>query len=239
MTPSKEDMDILIMNTENVEELWNKLPRDKTFYSGIFDRYYGVSTYKKAKEVLLKSEVVTIYNPSRKDNKSIVYSQLLGDGHYDKRRHAIQITHGIKQAEYLKAKVAMITKAYPKLSSKVVIREHKQGHKYANWYSTKLGNIDIPDKEDYYKLIPELTPLGWLLWWLDDGGWYQNIAIFSINEDIVNKAVEVLKTYGIEARPCPNGFCMCGRVNDVRFYKTFIEPLTDYIPECMKYKVKI
>ena len=239
LTPSKDELDSLILNTLDVKELWGKLPRPYHFYNGIFDKFYGVSTYQKAKEVILSSQKTSNYNVTRADNRSLIYSQLLGDGSYDSKRHALRIMHGIKQAEYLKAKVSMLNKAYPKLSSKVTLSNRSQGHQVATWYSGNLGNVDIPNKEDYHTLISKLTPLGWLLWWLDDGGWYQNIAIFSKNNKIVETAIEVLKTYGIEARSCQNGFCMSGKANTIRFYKTFVEPLLTYIPSCMMYKVKI
>lgn len=240
VTPSKAKLTEMILNTGTVSELWDLLPRPSVFYTGLFDQNYGVSTYKKAKVEILKGASTTPYVVTREDNRSLIYSQLLGDGSYDDRRHALRISHGIKQAEYLKAKVTMMTKAYPNLYSEVKIHTHTQGHQYASWYSGSLGNVDIPEKKDYHLLVEKLTPIGWLLWWLDDGWWAQNVAISICNADTEKAAIEVLATYGIAARPAQNGSIqMRGEVNDMLFYNTFIAPLRHLIPACMMYKVKI
>ncbi len=239
LTPSKEELSSLILNSTHVEEVWASLKRGKDFYKGLFDQYYGVSTYTKARLEILKTASVVPYVVTREDNRSIVYSQLLGDGTYDKRRHALRIVHGIKQAEYLKAKVAMLCKAFPKLSCEVKVRQHNQGHMYADWYSRHLGNIDIPEKEDYPTLVPKLTPLGWLLWFLDDGCLGQDLMICTLNKDLQKVAVKELASYGILAREGHQAVHMKGQENTVRFYKNFIEPLLHLVPKCMQYKVKI
>ena len=80
LTPSRDELASMILNTESVDELWAKLPRPYHFYNGIFDRVFGVSTYQKAKVKLLSEQAVTQYVVSREDNRSLIYSQLLGDG---------------------------------------------------------------------------------------------------------------------------------------------------------------
>lgn len=239
LTPEKEKLESLILNTNSVKELWEHLGRDGTYYTGLFDDVFGVSTYKAAKNKILKDKKTSPYVVTRDDNRSLIYSQLLGDGYYNASRHALRIAHGIKQTEYLKAKVAMLNKAYPELPTEVRILTHSQGYQYCTWYSKKLGNIDIPRKEDYDKLVEKLTPVGWLLWWLDDGDWAQNIQLCICNEPVENKAIEVLQTYGIQSRKYKGSIFMCGETNDIYFYKMFIEPLSYLIPNCMKYKVKI
>jgi len=243
MMPERQELESMILNTNNVDELWALLPHPYYYYKGIFDSVFGVSSYRAAKEKILMSIPTTLYNPTIRDNRSLIYSQLLGDGCYDAKRHALKIDHGIKQAEYLRFKVAIITKGYPGLKTDVRIRRHSQGHEYATWYSGRLGNIDIPDKSNYYTLVEKLTPLGWLLWWLDDGCWGQNAQICICNPQTERDAVEVLKTYGIKSRIQTANGCgsliMCGKQNDIRFYKNFIEPFSHLIPACMQYKVKI
>jgi hypothetical protein len=240
LTPTKEQLSSMIMNSETVHELWGKLPRDKTFWGGLFDQFYGVSTFKKAKEKILSEQSVVDYRVTREDNRSLLYSQLLGDGSYSEERHAIRVSHGIKQTEYLKWKVSLITKGYPGLSSEVKLHTHTQGHEYAHWYSGKLGNVDIPEKGHYHTLVDKLTPLGWLLWYLDDGSCTQNYSISVCNEAVEERAIEVLATYGITARRDNRGnVIMCGMVNDRLFSRCFLEPFMYMVPNSMHYKVKI
>lgn len=235
--PTHEDICKLILSTETCAEFKEKINLPHTVYVGIYDREFGVSTFKKARLIILKERMVVDYNPVREDNRSLWYSQLLGDGSYCARRHAFRIIHGHKQAEYLKWKVALINKAYPKTPSKVTRHIHSQGHTYYSYYSGNIGNIDIPhtSRKD---VINKMTPLGWLIWLLDDGGYYQNVTIFSTDKDICDAAIVELKTYGILARHCQNGICMCGKEQDLKFYKNFIEPFINNIPKSMLYKVE-
>jgi len=235
--PSKEELISLLLNTTDSKDFFNKLDLPTKLSKGIFDKEWGVSTYHKAKLLVLTKRLYIPYNRLREDNRSLWYSQLLGDGSYNKQRHAFTIVHGLKQTEYLKWKVSLINKAYPKTPTEVALLKHSQGHMYARYYSRNIGNIDIP--EDRGEVIPKLTPLGWLLWWLDDGGWYQNITIFSIDKSIIDRAIIELNTYDIKARHSQNGMSMCGHMNDLKFYKNFIEPFLNNIPKCMLYKVKI
>lgn len=239
LTPTKAALSSLILNTTSVDEVWKALGRGSTFFSGLFDGYYGVSTYTKAKLHILEHNVTTPYVVTREDTRSIIYSQLLGDGSYDAQRHALRICHGSKQTEYLKAKVAMLCKALPKLPSKVALRTHTQGHDYAEWYSRHLGNIDIPSKEEYAALVPKMTPVGWLLWYLDDGCLGQDIMICTSRSDLQQAIMAELLTYGIQSRIASDAVYMRGRRNTIQFYKTFIEPLLHLVPNCMLYKVKI
>lgn len=227
-----------LLNAEDSKEFFKLVDLPQTLRKGIFDKTWGVSTFQKAKVKLLKERMYVDYNPVREDNRSLWYSQLLGDGSYNSVRHAFIISHGEKQIEYLKWKVSLINKAFPKTPTNVSVLTHSQGHKYGSYYSGNIGNIDIPT-HNREEVIPLLTPLGWLLWWLDDGGHYQNIAIFSISSKIVDSAIKELSTYGIKARKGQNGVIMCGEAEDVKFYKNFIEPFIDVIPKCMQYKVKI
>lgn len=240
ITPSKAELSTLILNSETVDELWEKLPRDKTYWGGLFDRVYGVSTFKKAKEKILSQQSVVPYTVTRDDNRSLLYSQVLGDGHYNAKRHILAIQHGMKQAEYLKWKVALMTKGYPNLNHEVKAYQHTQGHKYVSWYSGKLGNVDLPsDPDERWTLVEKLTPMGWLLWYLDDGCNGQNYSISVCNEKTEAETVRVLATYGIKSRVQAGSVIMCGMINDRLFSRAFLEPFLHLIPRSMHYKVKI
>jgi hypothetical protein len=236
LMPPHDELEKLILNTSSAKELREVIDLPHCMYSGIYDREFGVSTYRSAKLKILSSMSPVNYKPLREDNRSLWYSQLLGNGHYDRKRHAFRIDHGHKQAEYLKWKVSMINKAFPKTPSKISMHVHKQGHTYYSYYSRHIGNIDIP--EDRSTVVNKLTPLGWLLWWLDDGYHSQNIVICCMDKKIVNVAIEELSSYGIKARSGQHGVYMCGKENDISFSKNFIEPFMNEIPVCMKYKVE-
>lgn len=242
--PTKKELSAVILNTKNSEECRKQLNLSNRMYVGIFDRHFKVSTYSAAKEILLISEAPKIRKSSlREDNVSLLMSQYLGDGHYDAIRHSLRVCHGIKQTNYLKWKVGMIHEGYNKVSQEIKIRTHKQGHMYSDWYSGKLGNVDFPKElKDAVKL---LTPLGWLLWYLDDGSYTQDISICINQESVAQEAKKELATYGIETRINKAGnanaynVTMCGGANSIRFYKGFIEPFLDIIPDCMKYKTEV
>lgn len=237
--PTKKQMMSFIISSFSSEEVREKTGLSGRCFNGIYDKFFGVSTFQKAKIKCLSSgyKLVAI-SPNREDNRSIIYSQLLGDGSYEERRHAMRITHGIKQAEYLKFKADLIAEAYPRLKKDVKIHTHSQGHQYVRWYSGKLGNIDIPGKETYHLLVEKLTPLGWLLWFLDDGNYSQNFSICTTNEKLGAAAVSQLKTYGISSTYRNPIVVMCGQEQDLLFAQSFIFPFLKIIPNCMFYKIE-
>jgi hypothetical protein len=234
--PTKEVFTSLILNSIDSDEVFSKLNLPHTLTTGIYDKYFGVSTFKNSKIKILAESYSVDYYPVREDNRSLIYSQLLGDGSYDKRRHALRISHGDKQAEYLKWKVSLLNVAYPKTSKEVKRRVHTQGHIYWDYY-TPLGNIDIIPEEECVNL---LTNLGWLLWFLDDGSSSgQDISICcKRNPKIRELAIKELATYGIVARDCGHSFICAGHLNSLGFYHNFIKPFINKIPKCMQYKVE-
>lgn len=237
MMPTNDELSSIIMNSSSSEEVRKKVGLSSRLFTGIYDKYYGVSTFQKARlKILSTYKKSTLCRNQREDNRALIYSQILGDGSYDKKRHSLRISHGIKQAEYLRWKADLIGSAYPKLKGPVKQYIHKQGHEYVS-FSCNLGNIDIPQKEE--DCIELLTPLGWCLWYLDDGFYSQNYKITCTrNPLVVEKAIEELKTYGIDARKDQYGFCMKGQENDYLFYINFLQPYEDMLPKSMKYKVE-
>lgn len=232
--PTKQYLDEVILSCNSSKEVREVLNLSSRLFVGLYDSYYGVSTFKKARLKILNTKKILVV-PQREDNRAIIYSQILGDGYYDVKRHALRIVHGEKQAGYLKWKVSLLNSAYPKTSTVIKQREHAQGHVYFDYY-TNLGNVDIPKEEDCVSL---LTNLGWLLWYFDDGSYNQNISIAcKRSEKIRFEAINELKSYGINARQDSDNIIMCGQENDLLFYQNFIEPFINDIPLCMKYKVE-
>lgn len=233
--PTKQEFIDIVINATSAKEVRDATGLSGRHFVGIYDKYLGCSTYVAAKRKLLSMQLNTQYVNVREDNRSLIYSQILGDGSYNADRHGLRIIHGENQIGYLKWKVNMINKAYPKTSTKVSERVHKQGHTYGDYY-TPLGNLDIPSEVDCVEL---LTNRGWLLWWLDDGSHNQNITIACQRSEAIRKeGVRVLKTYGIEARYDADKLIMCGQQNDLKFYYNFIKPFLNEIPKCMLYKVE-
>jgi hypothetical protein len=131
--PSKEELDSLILNCEDTLELRARLGFSHKQFLGLYDRYYGVSTFSKAKEQLLLSAPPLIRpHVFREDNVAILMSQHLGDGYYDRNRHALKIQHEIKQLEYLRWKVGLIREGYPEVPTEITIHQHAQGHTMAS-----------------------------------------------------------------------------------------------------------
>lgn len=232
--PPTDVIESAILNTDNSDDFFNRISISGNLRKGFFDKFFGVSTFQKAKIVVLGRKMKIEYRPNIQDNRSIIYSQVLGDGHYDRKRHSIKIVHGIKQAEYLRWKVSLIYEAYPE-SRKYDIKNmvHSQGHQYVSFYFG-LGNVDIIPEE---QMVNKLTPLGWLLWYLDDGYCGQNFSICcKRNYKVRENAIKELKTYGIDARMNDTSVIMKGQENDMRFYKNFISPFKSKLPTCMLYK---
>lgn len=242
--PTYEEMVSLVLNSESSQEVRDNLGLPNKMYVGIYDKFFGVSNYHKAKEKILMSVPVKVRkSTTREDNISLLMSQHLGDGYYDRKRHSLKVSHGIKQAEYLRWKVGLIHDGYNEVSTKVSIHTHSQGHQYATWYSCKLGNVDFP--EDKAEAVSKLTPIGWLLLYLDDGCYGQDMFITTESALLAVAMQKELKTYGIDSRVniCANGpahnVTMCGGKNTIAFYKNFIEPFSEIMPKCMKYKTEV
>lgn len=244
ITPTKEEIESAVLITHSVDEFNQLLSLPNTIRQGLFDRVFGVSSYTAVKELILMSAPKKVRGCSfREDNISLLMSQYLGDGYYDKKRHALRVCHGERQAEYLRWKVGLIFEGYNKVSTEIGCVRHAQGHLYYHWYSGKLGHVVFPEKPE--EAVPLLTPVGWLLWYFDDGHIGQDLSICIKEEAVANRAKTELETYGITSRVnkvlTANAYnlTMCGGQNTVRFYKEFIEPFLDIIPECMKYKTEV
>ena len=245
--PSKEEAENALLRSNTSEEFRALLGVDTKSSSGIFHKYFGVSNFVTAKASIGSKIKVVGINPNTTDNESIVFSQLLGDGSYDSTRKAIRISHSIKQLDYLKLKVSLLKNAYPELAdvSNIKVRIHTQGHEYCEWYSRKLPE-HITNKLDTYStldIINSLTPLGWYLWFMDDGnlhsGQTPSLSIcggvsLPLHELIREKMLE----YNIDGNAFQKSYSIQKRVEIVKFLNTFIKPFNKITPECMEYKTQ-
>lgn len=257
--PPKDIVVANLVQSENVREFWSKFHRpvkagDRRSF---FEHYFNCSTFERAKARLELQKPKVLFNPSIDENKSLVVSQVLGDGCYYKDRGVIEICHGEKQIPYALYKAECFNKAFPNTMhfSKLSVLKHTQGHKYGSWYSGRLPDkitkwLSSATDED---LVEALTPFGVLLLLLDDG--YINLDLVSLKSNnsflciyihrtgVAEELKKMFKTYGIEVaiRPVKNGqeLSIKDMLNAVKLYRNFIEPFIPEIPECMRYKTEL
>lgn len=252
--PSREELKLAILQSESVNILWEKLGLNYYRRKGLFDKYFNVSNFEKAKAVcMMETFEVPHFNPTIDENLSLVCSQMLGDGSYNKQRGAISITHGEKQMAYGVWKASLFNKAFPetKPSGNTKFCTHPQGHKYSNWFSGRLPTkvTKFIENNPPEAWIEELTPFGIMLYCLDDA--YINLDLTQRSntyltihvphgEKAVEKLQEVFRSYGIGTTVSGGKNLKIGTVaGAVMFYKNFIEPFKDEIPSCMHYKTEL
>lgn len=245
--PTKEEVDDAMLRSTNAQEFREILGLPSGGTTGIFQKFYGKDNYVNAKASLSNKIKVPLIVPNTADNEAIVFSQVLGGGSYDKVRGALRIAHGIKQLGYLKLKVSMLKNAYPDLNGmdKITTHIHTQGHEYCNWYSRRLPDHITRKVESFSfnDMVDNLTPLGWFLWFMDDGNLH-NGATPSLNIcagielSQHEKIKSALNSYGIDGNAYAKTYSIQKRVEIVKFLNTFVKPFEKIIPECMVYKTQ-
>lgn len=246
--PTREQIEDALIQSNNVNEMKELLGFSKTsvYWKGLLDREFGYSTYEKAKASYIIKHKVSQYNPTVADNVSIIMSQVLGDGSYDSLRKAIRIEHGYKQYHYLKFKVSLINKAFPETYGLDKIKHPADGYLSYSWYSGKLGTSYCTKIETWSlaKIVDSMTPLGWLLYYLDDGFLSgdpktgQIVTGFStINTELQALIISAMEKYGIKGWNTNYGDVrLSSKVAVASFLNNIIAPFSDIIPECMEYK---
>ena len=250
--PSRKQIENALVLSKDVNEMISMLNlKDSTssYWKGLLDREFGYSTYTKAKANFIIKQKVGNYNPTRADNLSIILSQRLGDGHIDTKRKALRIDHCEAQLDYLRFKVGLLNKAYPESAPINNIKRlvHKQGHTYVSYYSHSFSPstmekvISMTEQE----VIDKLTPLGWLLWFLDDGhnsysekyGTYSlGIAVHS--DTLKAIAVAKLKSFGYIFSIQPEMIVLQDKIQIASFISGMLSPFKNLVPECMHYKME-
>lgn len=251
VTPAYNEVVSAVCTSDTWEDAKKKLKLNKHFSKGLLDKYFGCSTFNKAKAIATLNIKDVKFDPSICNNKGLLVSQMIGDGHYCDYRGAFTITHCDDQSEYLTYKVGLFNKAFPntKPVSNIKNRTHTQGHKYNTWYSgrlpTKLTKY-LKDKKEW-EMVEDLTPFSLLILFLDDGYFDldftkrdNNYIGIYIHNDLTRKALkEELLTYQVTTTES-NGVLKVGTYQSaVNFYKNFIEHYKSEIPECMQYKIEM
>lgn len=192
--------------------------------------------------------------------KAMVYGMLLGDSSLsiEKRSQpstvSLKTTHGEKQREYLKAK----GDCFDTLNS-VLYAEGRSGYQPANKIYSSFAKLDpILTKElldNCYRdgkktvtkhWVDQLTPLSLAMWYLDDGtlrrgeGLRPSIEIsscgFSSEEHVL--LLDCLKNnFGIDADVYHTKGRLSIRIN-AENTQIFLDLIKDYVPGCMKYKMR-
>lgn len=245
-TPTKEECDFLLVTTNSVEEFKSEanLENNSIYFKGLFDKYYGVSTYQKAKASVLAKLTVEQYQPTLQDNYSLFLSQYFGDGHYDIHRNALRIEHGYKQKDYLLFKIGLFNKAFPTTKGIEGVKKHireSTGYVSYGWYSGKLPNNYVSAN----KQVSDMTPFGFFLWYLDDGCYHvskhgQHIISMCIpDEETKQQAHAVFKSYGIDFTVREAELVLQDSVKVAMFMNCFTKPFKHLVPECMLYKCEM
>lgn len=249
--PTKNELVVAISVNDNWTDVVKCLKLNKHYSKGLLDRYFGCSSFAKAKALVCLDIKDINFDPSISNNKALVISQFIGDGHYCSTRGALTIQHGDKQENYLAYKVGLFNKAFPtsKSVSNIKNHTHAQGHKYSSWYSGRLPSklTTYLESKEEYEMVPDLTPFGILLLFLDDGYFDLDfnkrgntyISIYIHNTKTLNALREELKTYQVETTVSSNVIKIGTYQSAVNFYKNFIEHYLSDIPECMKYKIEM
>lgn len=245
-TPTKEELRDAIIKCNNQEELLKCLNIEYKWIKGLYDKYFNVSTFRAAKLKLYDEIDYVPYNPTPNDNLSILISQYLGDGCFEinNRRSSIRIEHGSKQFDYLKFKVNLLKKAFPQLPGLETIKKRvsKEGYESYRWgctlRNTYMNIINSTSKES---LVRQLTPLGWMLWYLDDGSLSlsknsNTLEIAIYENSLREESIKELKTYGFIFHNYNKRICISDKLEIIKFINCFIKPFIHLIPECMMYK---
>lgn len=248
--PSREDIVNSLITSESSKEMKLKLglTEGSTLWKGLLDKEFGFSTFVNAKANFIVKEKVDLYNPTKDDNLSILISQILGDGSLE-RNYCLTIEHGEKQLGYLKFKVGLINKAFPETPgiNKITKLVSKTGYISYRWRSGKTISKGYIEKitKDKIDLIPKLSPLGWMLYYMDDGCYhYDTSRGFNTSQSIISIAtitlqdalIKELKTYGYSFIKYPKEIRLSDKVQVASFLSGMIKPFHNIIPTCMKYK---
>lgn len=247
LIPSREQIRDALIKCNSQEELLRYLGVSYDRIVGVYDKYFGRSTFRKAKEFLLNEVDVVPYNPTLADNLSILVSQHLGDGYFDfsNNRSELKIEHGEKQFNYLKWKISLLQKAFPTLPGFEKIRKRisKTGYISYSYRTPNIRNKYFRKIREYSKekLVKELTPLGWCLWYLDDGNLFMaknatHLSIAISDPKIQEQSLREVTSYGIKASLDKNSLIISNRYEIIKFLNVFVKPFIHMIPECMKYK---
>ena len=244
--PTREALRDAVIRCDSQEELLKDLGITYDWLKGLYDNYFGTSTFRSAKLKLHDEFDVIPYNPTIEDNLSILIAERLGDGSFEfyDGRKSLKIKHSGKQYDYLKFKVNLLKKAFPSVPGLESIKKrNNEGYISYSWRSNTIRDryMDIIKKSERKDLVKRLTPFGWMLWYLDDGSLClsdnSNQLSIAIHESEVRKAaIEELLTYGFKFSNYKKCITLSDKLEIIKFLNCFVKPFIHLIPDCMKYK---
>lgn len=245
--PSKEEAILAIIKSNTLEEFKSNIGNpSKADWARwrLFDSYFKGSTFIGVKAGLVLRGNVEQYIPRREDNIAIISSQRLGDGSIVKDRFgSIRIVHGIKQLDYLIYKVSLLNKAYPKSPpiTNIKVNKHTQGHEYCSWYWGVSKDVEKVKQMSLEDVVSSMTPLGWLLYFLDDGhlniGQTTSLSFSTVNDDLKDLLINELRNYGFNFYKCGNEIKIAEKIQVAKYINTMLLPFKDQVPACMQYKL--
>ncbi|MFA5395494.1 MAG: hypothetical protein WC346_05675 [Methanogenium sp.] len=238
--PTREQMRDAIIKSSTHDEMCNILNVNRDLLKGLYDKYFGYSTYFKCKICLLNEIDVIQYNPTIEDNYSLFISQWLGDGYFDftNNRSCLSLEHCEKQFDYLKFKISLFKKAFPNLPGFESITPRKDINSFRwrsnnmyNSYMTKIQTITLEEA------LTKLTPFGWCLYYLDDGYLCNSgLGISTTNKELQLLIQKELSSYGIKSNISSKAVTIQSKEEIIKFLNNFIKPYLHIIPKCMHYK---
>lgn len=192
-----------------------------------------------------------------KEDKIICLAMTIGDGHIRKDRPALCISHGERQYEYINWKRNLLENITGKsIKIRTVIHHNNKigfklevSHKY--FRILRLRCYDNDCNPIYTrKFLDKLSPIGIAIWYMDDGSLYAKkrngkihayelvISTYCSEESAKNIVDFFYEKYNIKFTIKRNkGFfsVRCGTTEA----KKFIEIVSPYVIDCLRYKITI
>ena len=244
--PTREALRDALIKCDRQEELLKYLGITYDWLKGLYDKYFGTSTFRSAKLKLYNEFDVIPYNPTIEDNLSILVAERLGDGSFEfyDGRKSLKIEHSEEQYDWLKFKVNLLKKAFPTVPGLEAIKKRdNNGYISYSWRSNTIRDryMDIIKENERQDLVRRLTPFGWMVWYLDDGNLYlsnnSNQLSISIHEPNVREvAVKEMLTYGFKFSNYKECITLSDKLEIIKFLNCFVKPFIHLIPDCMEYK---
>ena len=250
LTPSDDKVIDSLIQSDSYEEFFKLTGtnRRKSLLP-ILERLFQTTNYYKAKCRLQASQKYRIkdYKITLADNRSFLISQMLGDGSIE-RDNGFKIEHGYKQYDWLKFKVGMFNTMYPQTNGLGHIKKRISKDGYLSYtYRTKevlKKQLESLINKRYSDLVNMLTPLGVMVYFLDDGYLayskkYKTVELgFStIKPELQQALLNYFKTYGYTFNVAKSAVVLNKKIVVIKFIQEFLEPFKSIIPKNMYYKL--
>lgn len=256
--PTKEQIVDYLIKSDDWNEFYKLTGMNDTKrLVSLLNKYFGKSNYYHIKNTLLARIIIKNHTPTREDNESIIISQILGDGSVE-RDSSIKIEHGYKQYDYLKFKIGLLNTAFPQTNGlenirrRIQILPSKQEYESFVYRTGQVLTKQIKKCQSYTlkEMINKMTPLGIVLYYLDDGYFTKSIkyscwelGFSTTNIEIQNALIEYFNSFGYKfcknRTTSPTSIVLRKKAEIIKFIKDFLEPYAHIIPKCLHYKFEL